>query len=91
MMSTSSAAGNGPVYRKVMQQGQEQEPTSLNDSALVRELQCYERMWENATDPINKEVRWQAIVAATECLPAHPEGYEGPCFCAACLPDWADA
>jgi hypothetical protein len=84
MNQDANPAVAGQVERRVMHQ-------AINDPALVRELQCYERMWQDATTKENKEAKWQAIVAATECLPAHPEGYEGPCFCARCLPDWADA
>ena len=62
-----------------------------DDTNLTHELQCYERMWEKATEPEVKDARWQAIVDATQCLPGHPNGYEGPCFCSDCKPDWADA
>lgn len=63
----------------------------MQDATLVSELNCYETMWLNATTPANKEAKWKAIVTATECLPSHPEGYDGPCWCDDCKPDWLDA
>lgn len=63
----------------------------MQDAGLVEELKFYERAWETTDDPRNKEAKWQTLVVATECLPGHPDGYDGPCFCVDCKPDWADA
>ena len=63
----------------------------MNDIALVKELILYEKMWYEATNAENKEAKWSYLVEVTSCLPSHPEGYYGPCFCEDCKLDWLDA